>query len=462
MAKQAKDKWFVDSKRRHSLLEKTNLIKLFTVCFDIPKLEDFNITIDQTPAVNTILTIKNEMLSDTFLELLEQSETTYCVLHDDAFTYGLFVEEKAPRLVVLNSKDLPPFELQKKFFIEKDDIENYQKIGEFTTYGRYIVNYFCLAEPCKDIIPYSNKIWNVSKIESEIYKKVRDGILTVEQCGRYTDNAYFLGSFGELIVPVFSEKSLTTDPKILEYRDAQYKKHAHELDDPVVCVKIEDELIAMDKNYLKGDPAMGFLGDSSKKFNLHRKRQYLTAGLFESFEKEKGKYSFIKGSLSEGWKVDSFVTLANEIRKGSYERGISTANAGVLTKYILRLFQNARIVAEDCKTKHSLFVPKLTESLAKSFIGQNIVEGNSLVSLTEQNMQSYIGKAVNIRSFMFCEQTGGYCFTCAGETFRKLNAENVGSEPLQITANLMAMSMKAMHGTKVSQFEIDDLDEFLM
>ena len=77
-------------------------------------------------------------------------------------------------------------------------------------------------------------------------------------------------------------------------------------------------------------------------------------------------------------------------------------------------------------------------------------------------MQSYIGKSINVRSFMFCEQKGGYCFTCAGETFRKLNAKNVGSEPLQITANLMALSMKAMHGTKVSQFEINDLDEFLV
>lgn len=462
MAKQEKDKWFTDSKRRRNLLQKTNLIKLFTVCFDIPKLENFNITIDETPTVNAILTITNDTYNETFADLLERSETDYCLLQDKTFTYGLFIKDKTPQLVVLNPIDLPPFELQKKFFIEKDDIENYQSTGEFTTYGRYIANYFCLAEPFKDVIPYFNKVWSVSKIESEIYKKVRDGVVTPQQCGRYTDNAYFIGSFGELIVPVFSEKSLTTDPKIIERRDALYKEHAHELDDPVVCVKIEDELIAMDKNYLKGDPAMGFYGDSSKKFNLHRKRQYLAAGLFESFEKEKGKYSFIKGSLSEGWKPDSFITIANEIRKGSYERGISTANAGVLTKYILRLFQNSQIVAEDCKTKHTLFVPKLTEQLAKSLIGQNIVEGNKLIPLTEQNMQSYIGKSINVRSFMFCEQKGGYCFTCAGETFRKLNAKNVGSEPLQITANLMALSMKAMHGTKVSQFEINDLDEFLV
>lgn len=462
MAKAEKDKWFVDKKRRRNLLQKANLIKLFTVCFDIPNLETFDIKPDKTPAVNVILTLTSEHYNEEFVKLLEKSETDYCLLQDDTFTYGLFVEEKTPKLIALNPKDIPPFELQKKFFIENDDIENYQKIGEFTTYGRYITNYFCLAEPCGNVIPYINKIWNVSKVESEIYKKVRDGVITPEQCGRYTDNAYFLGSFGELIVPVFSEKSLTTDPKILEYREAQYKKHAHELDNPVVCAKIEDELIAMDKNYLKGDPAMGFLGDSSKKFNIHRKRQYLTAGLFESFEKEKGKYSFIKGSLSEGWKIDSFVTIANEVRKGSYNRGIETANAGVLTKYILRLFQNAKIVAEDCKTKRGLEVSKLTEQLADAFVGQNIIEGNSLVPLTEQNKQNYIGKSVTIRSFMFCEQTGGYCFTCAGETFRTLNAKNVGSEPLQITANLMALSMKAMHGTKVSQFEINDLDEFLM
>ena len=71
---------------------------------------------------------------------------------------------------------------------------------------------------------------------------------------------FFLSSvFGSIAVPVFTEKALVPNQKILDRREELYKKYHDKLDDPTVMSMIEQELITMDKEYLKDDSVNAIL-----------------------------------------------------------------------------------------------------------------------------------------------------------------------------------------------------------
>ncbi len=451
-----RESWFTKFSRRPNLLKRETLINLFTVT-TYPHMSREMIIGNEKPEIDKLYT-------DFLIETDEswQIDTTHVLLQDGEYIYGLEVGTHHPAVICLQKIGQPIFSIYDKLTLIPDTIENYTGAGEFTTYGRYIANYFTLASVFGKEIPYVNDVYSIGKVESVIGQKALMKEVTAEQLGKYLDRAFFLGSFSELAVPVYSKKALTTDPNIKKRKEELLKKYANQLDDPVICSLIEDELIQMDKDYLKGDPAMGFYGASSKKFNVHRKRQFLAVGLVEEFSKEKGKYDFIAGSLADGWEKNALPALCNEIRRGSYSRGVETAQGGVQTKYLLRIFQNTVISTEDCGTKRGLIV-NLTDSNIRDFYGCQIIHSDGhLEALTSRNASRYVNQTVKIRSVMYCEEKNGFCFTCAGDAYRNLDIAAIGATALEMGAAFLTMSMKSMHGTKMSSFQVDDLDKYLV
>lgn len=384
----------------------------------------------------------------------------YALFTDKIYVYG--IDERNPNnigsIVLCEYGDIP-FKIYDGFTLEKGDIENYNGVPIFTTYGEYLVNYCILVLPFNDKIDYRNGVIKFNDIETEIAEKIKDAILTTEQGSIYLNNCFLLLTCGEFFVPVFSKKALMTDPKVKVRRDELLLQHKDKLEDPITIVQIEDELIAMDKAWLKGDPAEGFYGDSPEKVTVDRKKQYITGGLIEDFQKDKGKYDFIPQSLSEGWKIETFTALVNEIRKGSYSRGIETAKGGTLSKYLLRLIQDVKITADDCGTKRTLQC-YLTEQMAQSFYGRTMRVNSSLLELTKENVHAYLNKIVQFRSMMYCEQKDGFCYTCAGKMFKNLQQDVIGVIALELTSTFLNLSMKNMHGQKLNQFELSDLNMY--
>lgn len=384
----------------------------------------------------------------------------YILFTDRYYVYGYCPEKNG--YIVLSEFDTIPYKLYDKFTIEQDDIVSFTKsTPEVTSYGRVLANYFLIASIFKDLIPYKNKEFEFDEIESDITTLILNNKATVESGQKYLDHALFLGSFGEMCVPGLSKKSIQTDPKVVERKKELLEKYKDQLDDPIIISKIEDELLAMDKEWLKDDDSYGFYGSEGKKFHTHRKKQFIMAGVSEDFTKEKGKYSFVENSLSDGWDLNSFDSIVNEIRKGSYERGISTANGGVQSKNILRLLQNVVLTMDDCGTKRTLdFV--LTEKNAPLYYGTYIVVDGKLVNLTKDNASQYIGKLIHKRSFMYCEAKDGYCRTCAGQNYSTLDQDAVGVLALELTSVFTKLSLKAMHGKKLSTIDIKNLDDYVV
>lgn len=453
MAKSIKEKWFTRLERRPDLLNRNTLLNLFT-------LSEYD-TLEYSDISNPEIGKMYELNESNIYSTLTTIETTYILVKDINFIYGLEKLNDKIYLVCLSLATIIPIDIYEQLYLESGDIENYTGEGEFTTYGKYLVNYFNLASIFKEAIPYINKKWNVREVESFISAKVLDGTILPEKIGIYLDHAFFLGSFSELAVPVYSKKSLTSHPDIDKIKQDLLDEYKDQLHDPVVCAKIEDTLISIDKEYLKGDVSMGFFGSSGKKFNVHRKRQHLAVGLVEEFSKTKGKYVFIEGSLINGWEKSAFPTLCNDIRKGSYSRGIETAQGGVQTKYLLRIFQNTKIVSEDCGTKRTLSI-KLTKDNVSDFYGHTILTGNNLEVLTSKNKEQFLNSTVKMRSMLYCEEKDGFCFTCAGDTYRSLDIKAVGATALELGAAFLLTSMKAMHGTKMDSLKLSNLDEFVI
>jgi len=439
-------------KDKAGIIPAYNEIKLNTI---------YNVVFISTNEVISMTSIKSENGIFTFKRAKDFKQYKGYTLFTDTYYVYADCPEKNGYIVLCEYGNIP-FKLYEKFTIEQGDIESFISPNpEVTSYGRVLANYFLISSIFGDRIPYKNKEFEFGDIEKDIADLILNKKATVQEGQRYLDHALFLGSFGEMCVPGLSKKSIQTDPKVIERKKELLEKYKDQLDDPVIISKIEDELLAMDKEWLKDDDSYGFYGSEGKKFHTHRKKQFIMAGVSEDFTKEKGKYSFVENSLSDGWDLNSFDSIVNEIRKGSYERGISTAKGGVQSKNILRLLQNVTLTSDDCGTKRTLdFV--LTEKNAPLYYGTYLVDNGKLVNLSKDNASQYIGKLVHKRSFMYCEEKDGYCRTCAGQNYSTLDQDAVGVLALELTSVFTKLSLKAMHGKKLSTIDIKNLDDYVV
>ncbi len=352
-----------------------------------------------------------------------------------------------------------PFTPIDKITIVKGDIENLSKSTVTTTVGRFLLNYILYVMPFGQTFEYHNDLWDIKGNEKKMVELLRTGEIKPDQIYKYEDAVFFIGHFTILAVPGFSEKSLITDPKIPALKKQLIEKYKDQLHDPVIVAKIEDELIAADKKHLKSDDSTRFYDPLGKiSYNIHRKKMLLTVGGIDAFSDDANKTTFIKNSLAEGWDVNHFDQIVDEIRKGSYARGVDTAKGGDLTKYIIRIFQDVVFSNVDCKSKKG-YKLNLTKDNTDKYIGRKIA--GTETTLANNNIQKYVGKEVTIRSPLGCQSKEGICFTCAGKTLESMDHKSVLGMMILVTSTFMDLSMATMHGTKLQTTKITSVDEWL-
>lgn len=358
--------------------------------------------------------------------------------------------------------DTPIMDIYDEFELKKGMISNFtQDEPIITTYGRFILNFYILAKPFNNKIPYINDIFKYKSIQNDIARKILNKEISREEYDKYMNNIYFIGSFTELSVPAFTEKALTTSPEIIQRRDELFKKYKNQLDDPIIIAKIEDELISMDKAYLSDDPASGWI-ISSKEYDNARKKMFITSGVAEAFSDDSNEFTFIPGALNEAMDFTKLPAIANDIRRGSYMRGKETAKGGEETKFVLRIFQNVAITEDDCKTIDGIKVTLYPKDFV-DYEGRTIISSTGeQILLTQENFSEFVGIPVILRSPMQCKAKSGFCYTCFGNRYRQLEYKSVGMRAVNVSSTLMQTAMKAMHKSKVSTVQIDNLDDFVI
>ena len=366
------------------------------------------------------------------------------------YTYGVTKIDDTNLLLTKLTDDssVPIFDMQEKFHIEDGMIANYKGPSMLTDVGKFFINYLLFVDPFGDRIPYINSLISAGAADKAVQKLVVNDKATRAEYNKYINNAFWFGEDGSIAIQTLSERALGTDPNIAKRKQELLEKHKNELTDPIVMSKIEDELIAMDKAYIKGDVSEPFFQAVGG----------IMVGLMTDFSKESGKMVTVKSNMDDGYQVEDIPAVANEIRRGSYERGKSTAAGGAESKFITRAFQDIRITAEDCGTKRG-YTFVLEEKRKTLFLGRYLTDGTVL---TADNIDNYVGKKITMRSPMFCECKDGICYKCCDEIIRKSRLENIGMQSLAIADVMVMVAMKSMHSSSINTKHIQDIKDFII
>lgn len=335
------------------------------------------------------------------------------------------------------------------------DIGNHPEAIE-TTYGRALFNWMVIHYAFGTKIPFQHYT-NTNNVTKLFIKDVVDipeeGVARLDnkfypdEVARYVKALFELTSLCPYITPTGSTKSLTTHPDMLKVRDALIEKYKDKLDDQTTIVKIQDELVALDRQWLSDDDAADFYL-SDKDYTVKRKKMFGMSGVESAF-REDGSFTFIPKSLEEGWDMDNLPAIYNSTREGSLDRGLNTAKGGEKVTLLQRMFQDLRILKGDCGTKRvHKFV--LTKDNWRNYINMNIVKGTGLVRLTEEVAKENFGQMISLRRPILCQQPDGdHCSACAIESLAR-DPSAGAAEISAIGSRIMLAYMSAMHGIELS------------
>lgn len=324
------------------------------------------------------------------------------------------------------------------------------------SYAKVLWHHVVIVYAFGSRIPFEPKgrtVADVEKITSanlvdwvEDDKDVPEGKFSVKQHLAFTEAlGSILTGYAQLFTPTTTEKSLVTDPAIKKRKKELLEQNKDRLHDPAVISSIKNELIAMDKEWVKGDDAADFLL-SKKSYDQIRVKTLIMHGEESAFT-DGTQVKLIETSLDDGWNLGNVTDYVNSIRQGSYNRGSETALGGELSQFLIRIFQNHVVTQlEDCGSKVTL-VREVPVWNTEFYIGLNIVDNGKLVTLSSDNIGKYAGKKVAFRSPQYCHEKGnGYCHACIGAV-NALYPEALGGQALDIGHIILYIFMKKAHGS---------------
>lgn len=356
----------------------------------------------------------------------------------------------------------PLFNVKDTLTIKAGEIPNVTE-DITTTYGRLLFNYVVLIYSFNDKIPYINYKIKASQIENILIPLFKDTpekdedrsnkYIYVDEYLKFTSSMFYLTAFTQLCVPGVTAKLITPAPGMDKLKAKLLEQYKDTLNDPETISKIDAELVAYDKEYIKGDLGEGFLikGDAYSKV---RKKLFSMHGAEVGLE-EATKLELIKNSLNEGWDMNAFPEMNNSLRAGSYNRGQETMKGGEAFKWLQRSSSNINITIDDCGSGLGI-VLDVNDTNYSSLVGFTLVTKEGMLKIPDlETAKKYIDKKVMMRSPMFCKVgKTDFCHTCVGENL----SNNPTGASVAITgfgSTMMQIQMKKMHGQTLQLAKMD-------
>ena len=382
------------------------------------------------------------------------------LLHPQERVYTFYnPETKTEEILEGVTSDRPAFHFREPITLTPETVANVSKPIE-TTYGRALANQVALVYPFGDKIAFIDEPFNIKRIEKELYAR-----LTTDECYQdktsviaknpiyvseyltFIDAILSLEGYTQLCVPSATEKTMTHDPAIDKRREELLDKYRAHLDDPAVVARVEAELIAMDKAWMKGDLGEGFY-QKEKFYNVVRKKTHLMHGYEAGFEI---KPEVIENSLSEGWDIDKLPAMVNSLREGTYGRAHLTQLGGEATKFVNRMMQNTKMTEQDCGTTEGW-----ERVVTEAHIGFYYIDKQGKTQcITKEEIKTLLGKTVKMRSPQWCKTPGvNYCRCCIGEANAE-NANALSAHAAAVGSQLMYAMMGLIHGKPLVTARLD-------
>ena len=357
--------------------------------------------------------------------------------------------------------DKPLFQFKDPIDLKPGDLLNVKKSTK-TTYGNVVFNALALVGAFGDKVEFMTGRIDSGAVKKQILHRVIDdpaeGVppdptaLYTRELIIHATNIGHLSGFGQLCVPSATPRTVSRHPDMVKLRDALLEENKDKLNDPATVAKIDAALIALDKEWIEGDPDKGFYY-KSKSFNITRKKMHGMYGAEFNFSGD-GGIELIRKSLREGLEIDKIPAMVNTLRDGSYSRGADTALGGVAVQFFQRVFQNAKISQRDCGA--TLGLPVTIDDQNAGWLGDRFfLDGNTPKAFTPELIKSMHGKSVMVRSPAFCKaDVTDFCEICMGTS--------VSQTPTALSAHagavgsmFMGIFMKRMHGRTLTLVNLD-------
>lgn len=363
----------------------------------------------------------------------------------------------------------PPFTPTEEFIMKKGTLYNKEDIK--TTVGRYIVNKSVFREKILSFIGYQNKV-----ITDDVYKKDIDRqICILLQQGKITSIDFmdylnrlenFTSALVSSVINSFTEKVLVPNKKVIKRKEELIKKYKDRLDnkDPLAATEMEKELVDLAKKELEGDTGMdsynsgarGSIASNYKEINI------MKGPIFNPITNE---WDIVTNSFEDGIDKKDIPAFANSVTTGAYPKAVGTAVSGHFSKKLIASLET--VVLDDnplsyCGTKKTL-TTFIDSSAAEKFVGRTIKEGNKIVNLTYDNINSYKGKTVEMFSPIYCLSTekGEVCGTCGDKRAVALGYKYIGMSSSRLSSAMLNMKMKQFHSATLKVTKLNKKDLFL-
>jgi hypothetical protein len=236
-------------------------------------------------------------------------------------------------------------------------------------------------------------------------------------------------------------------PEVIKRKEElfeQYKKEIKE-GNPNIVGKIESELLELSRKLIKekGNEGYDFFESNAFSFENNYKKTSIMGGVMEN--PYTGKLDVLKSNYMEGISKEEFPLFANSTIAGGYARGVETQKAGYETKKINNAVQVVTLDDKntDCGTTQYLKTT-ITEEMKSMFLYRYILVGGKEKMLDESNIDTFIGKEVEMRSPLYCKSEQ-ICNKCAGELYYKIGIKNAGLLASTMSGSLMNLALKKTH-----------------
>lgn len=278
---------------------------------------------------------------------------------------------------------------------------------------------------------------------SKIY--VREYLMCTKMLGQLTT----LESF---IVPGLTMKALTAHPDRDKVRRELIKSFGDKPIGPAEAAIIDKRMRELDDEHLKDDPARHLF--TEKKALNARKRLFYAYGYVDAFTSEQ-KGTFVEQSLSEGIDFSKLTELINSSYSGSISRGLETQYTGANKKDSDRIFQNASVTMEDCKTR--VGVPTVVrKGIFATLVGMYYFDakGNSVL-INAEDSNALEGKRIIVRSPIYCNSSRlTKCEKCVGKRI-SMNPKGINIAASDIDSAFMVAKLKKMHSNSSNSVQYD-------
>lgn len=388
---------------------------------------------------------------------------TYLAMSPDGFTRGLLVKMLADTTSMVNGRSTQRRKARHQTWdrmtIPADYFYPGQKEIE-TTIGRFLVNKYVLegsgiVSATKIVTGILNK-GGLGDLDNLIGELLMEDVIDRKAFNAYVNRRDNLGYWvNGMLAHTISLQMAKPLAAVEKKKRELYKKYEKEILDNNITVmnQIEKELVEFAYNLLKDDPGMDLYLSGDLDFGNNYKNNSILKGPVKN--KITNEFDFIGNSFMDGIEIKDVPAHANSILTAQFPASIATKESGYMGKKLLALLQMTEVDAPgtDCGTKATIPITVTNGNKNDLKYSYHLV-GGQLQLLTKENINSFVGKTIMVRSPMGCT-TQKICNMCAGELFYKLGVEQAGLFATQLSHSALNLALKSKHVQTINLYEIN-------